>query len=156
MQSFISANREQTTLLPHDLNSWLPEDHMARFVVEIVDRLDFRHIYSQYKGGGSTPYDPRMLLSLLFYGYSTGVFSSCKIEKATHDSVAFRFISGNHHPDYDTLSTFRQRFLPDIKGWLKEILLIGKDLGLVKLGNIYINGTKVQANASRHKAMSYE
>jgi hypothetical protein len=97
-----------------------------------------------------------MLLGLLFYGYSTGVFSSLKIEQATYDSVAFRFIAGNHHPDHDTLNTFRKSFLREIKVWFKEILLIGKELGLVKAGNIYIDGTKVQANASRHKATSYE
>lgn len=142
--------------MPHDLSSWLPEDHLARFVVDIVDRLSFSHVYDQYTGVGSTPYDPKMLLSLIFYGYSTGVFSSRKIEKATFDSVAFRFIAGNHHPDHDTISSFRKRFLSEIKGWFKEILLIGKELGIVKLGNIYIDGTKVQANASRHKAMSYE
>lgn len=143
-------------LMPYDLGDWLPENHLARFVVDVVDKLDMKGIYSQYKGVGSTAYDPRMLLSLLFYGYSTGVFSSRKIESSTYDSVAFRFIAGNHHPDHDTISGFRKRFLGQIKGWFKEILLIGKELGLVKLGNIYIDGTKVQANASRHKAMSYE
>ena len=143
-------------LMPYDLNTWLPEDHLARFVVDIVDKLDFGRIYKQYRGSGSAAYDPRMLLSLLFYGYSTGVFSSRKIEKATYDSVAFRFIAGNHHPDHDTISSFRKRFLSEIKGWFKEILLIGKELGLVRVGNIFIDGTKVQANASRHKAMSYE
>jgi transposase len=119
MQHFISANREQTMLMPYDLSLWLPEEHLARFVVDIVERLDFRHIYSQYKGCGSSAYDPKMLLSLLFYGYSTGIFSSRKIEKATYDSVAFRFIAGNHHPDHDTISGFRKRFLPEIKGWFK-------------------------------------
>lgn len=142
--------------MPYDLGEWLPEDHLARFVVDIVDKFDFSRIYNGYKGVGSTAYDPRMLLGLLFYGYSTGVFSSRKIESATYDSVAFRFVAGNHHPDHDTISAFRKRFLGEIKGWFKEILLIGKELGLVKLGNIYIDGTKVQANASRHKAMSYE
>jgi transposase len=129
---------------------------LVRFVVDIVDKLDFKRIYADYKGVGSAAYDPRMLLSLLFYGYSTGIFSSRKIENSTYDSVAFRFISGNHHPDHDTISAFRKRFLSEIKIWFKEILLIGKELGLVKLGNIYIDGTKVQSNASRHKAMSYE
>ena len=143
-------------LMPYDLNTWLPEDHLARFVVDIVDKLEFNRIYKQYRGSGSAAYDPKMLLSLLFYGYSTGVFSSRKIEKATYDSVAFRFIAGNHHPDHDTISSFRKRFLPEIKVWFKEVLLIGKELGLVKVGNIFIDGTKVQANASRHKAMSYE
>jgi transposase len=143
-------------LKPYDLGDWLPENHLARFIVDIVDKLNFKHVYNSYKPGGSKAYDPRMLLSLIFYGYSTGVFSSSKIETATYDSVAFRFISGNHHPDHDTVSTFRKRFLPEIKAWFKEILLIGKELGLLKLGNIYIDGTKVQANASSHSAMSYE
>jgi transposase len=156
MAKFIGADRNQQTLMPYDVEDWLPENHLARFIVEIVSMLEFKHIYKQYKGVGSTAYDPRMLLSLLFYGYSTGVFSSRKIENSTYDSVAFRFIAGNHHPDHDTISTFRKRFLPEIKTWFKEILLIGKEMKLVKLGNIYIDGTKVQANASRHKAMSYE
>ena len=156
MKIFIVADRAKRMLMPYYLDDWLPEHHLARFVVEIVDRLDMRWIYNQYKGVGSTAYDPRMLLCLLFYGYSTGVFSSRKIESSTYDSVAFRFVAGNHHPDHDTISEFRKRFLFQIRGWFKEILLIGKELGLVKLGNIYIDGTKVQANASRHKAMSYE
>lgn len=156
MKKFIGADREQRMLMPYDLGDWLPENHLARFVVDVVDKLDMKGVYNQYKGVGSTAYDPRMLLSLLFYGYSTGVFSSRKIEGATYDSVAFRFVAGNHHPDHDTISEFRKRFLGQVKGWFKEILLIGKELGLVKLGNIYIDGTKVQANASRHKAMSYQ
>ncbi len=156
MKKFVGADREQRMLMAYDLEDWLPERHLARFVVDIVDKLNFRGIYKRYRGVGSTPYDPKMLLGLLFYGYSTGVFSSRKIEEATYDSVAFRFISGNHHPDHDTIATFRKSFLPEIKAWFKEILLIGKELGFVKVGNIYIDGTKVPANASRHKAMSYE
>lgn len=156
MKRFKGADREQRMLMPYDLGDWLPQHHLARFVVDVVDKLDMSEVYNQYKGVGSTAYDPRMILSLLFYGYSTGVFSSRKIESSTYDSVAFRFIAGNHHPDHDTISGFRKRFLGQIKVWFKEILLIGKELGLVKLGNIYIDGTKVQANASRHKAMSYE
>lgn len=156
MKRFIGADRNQLTFMPPAIEDWLPDNHLARFVVEIVDMLDFKIIYERYKGVGSAAYDPKMLLSLLFYGYSTGVFSSRKIEQSTYDSVAFRFIAGNNHPDHDTISSFRKRFLPNIKQWFKEILLIGKELKLVKLGNIYIDGTKVQANASRHKAMSYE
>ncbi|MBK3519994.1 transposase [Carboxylicivirga marina] len=156
MAKFICADRNQQTLMPYNIEDWLPQNHLARFIVEIVSMLDFKHIYSQYKGSGSTAYDPRMLLSLLFYGYSTGIFSSRKIEQSTYDSVAFRFIAGNHHPDHDTISSFRKRFLPEIKGWFKEILLIGKEIKLVRMGNIYIDGTKVQANASKHKAMSYD
>ena len=156
MKKFIGAAREQQVLMPHDLSDWLPESHLARFIVDVVEKLNFNRVYDQYMGVGSDPYDPKMLMALLFYGYSTGVFSSRKIEKATYDSVAFRFIAGNHHPDHDTIADFRKRFLVEIKAWFKEILLIGKELGIVKLGKIYIDGTKVQANASRHKAMSYE
>lgn len=156
MKTFKSADHNQGMLLPYDVQEWLPEDHMARFVVDIVKMLDFKHVYSSYRGTGSEPYDPRLLLGLIFYGYSTGVFSSRKIEEATWDSVAFRFIAGNHHPDHSTISDFRKRFLPRIKVWFKEILLIGKELGFVKMGKVYIDGTKVQANASKHKAMSYE
>jgi len=156
MTSFIGAERDQISFMPHDLNEWLPEDHLARFVVDIVGKMDLCQVYSSYSGKGSTPYDPKLLLSLIFYGYSTGVFSSRKTETATYDSVAFRFIAGNHHPDHDTIASFRKRHLPELKGWFKEILLIGNELGLLKLGNIFIDGTKVQANASKHKAMSYK
>ena len=156
MISFISSQREQTSFMPHDLNEWLPEDHLARFVVDIVSKMDLSDVYLSYSGKGSTPYDPKLLLSIIFYGYSTGVFSSRKIETATFDSISFRFIAGNHHPDHDTISSFRKKFLPQLKGWFKEILLIGHELGLVKLGNIFIDGTKIQANASKHKAMSYK
>lgn len=156
MRHFKGAMREQGLLMPYDLLEWLPEDHLARFIVEIVDQLDFSNIYRQYKGKGSAAYDPKLLLALLFYGYSTGVFSSRKLEAASHDSVAFRFITGNQHPDHDTIANFRKRFLSEIQGWFKQILLIGCEMKLVKMGNIYIDGTKIQANASRHKAMSYD
>lgn len=155
MKHFKGAMREQGLLLPYDLSEWLPEDHLARFVVDIVDKLDIKDVYTKYQGKGSAAYDPRLLLALLFYGYSTGIFSSRKLEAATYDSVAFRFIASNH-PDHDTIATFRKRFLGEIQDWFKSILLIGKELDLVKMGNIYIDGTKTQANASPAKAMSYE
>ncbi len=153
MLSFIGTAREQVSFMPYDLTEWLPEDHLARFVVEIVSKMDLCQVYSSYSGKGSIPYDPKLLLSLIFYGYSTGVFSSRKIETGTYDAVTFRFISGNHHPDHDTISGFRKRVLPQLKGWFKEILLIGNELGLINLGNIFIDGTKIQANASKHKSL---
>jgi len=107
-RSIKGADREQGMLRPYDLDDWLPENHLARFVVKIVDKLDFKRIYNDYKWVGSIAYDPWMLLSLLFYGYSTGIFSSQKIENTTYDSVAFRFIAGNNHPDHDTISTYWQ------------------------------------------------
>ena len=155
MKHFRGAMREQGLLMPHDLSDWLPEDHLARFVIEIVDQLDFSNVYRQYKSGGSAAYDPKLLVGLLFYGYSTGIYSSRKLESSTYDSVAFRFISGNQHPDHDTISHFRKRFLVEIQDWFKQILLIGKEMNLLKMGEIYIDGSKIQANASRHKAMSY-
>jgi len=116
MKGFQGAQRNQVQLLPYDLNDWLPENHLARFVVEVTDSLDLTAIYKQYQGRGSMPYDPRLLLSLLFYGYATGIYSSRKIQAATYDSVAFRYIAGNQHPDHDTISNFRKRFLEDLKG----------------------------------------
>jgi len=155
MRPFKSPDRTQIMLLPPAIEDWLPDNHLARFVVEIVEELDLDSYYSQYGTTGSTPYDPSMLLSLLFYGYATGVFSSRKIESATYDSVAFRYISGDLHPDHDTVSNFRQRFLPQIQQSFSDILLVGSRMGLIKMGNVHIDGTKVQANASRHSAMSY-
>jgi len=98
-EKFIGTDREQRMLMPYDLDDWLPEDHLSRFIVDIIDRLNFRHIYNRYKGVVPIPYDSKMLLALLIYGYATGVFRSRKIEAATYDSVAFRFVAGNHHPD---------------------------------------------------------
>lgn len=156
MREFIKADRLQLSLLPPSIEEWLPENHLARFVVEICEALDLSEIYCQYGSSGSSPYDPRMLLGLLFYGYSTGVFSSRKIETATYDSVAFRFLSGNHHPDHDTIANFRQRFLPQIEGLFVQILLMAHSMGFLKVGKVNIDGTKVNANASKHSAMSYE
>lgn len=155
MRTFIKADRHQLSLLPPSIEEWLPDQHLARFVVEICEALDLSEIYDQYGSSGPPPYDPQMLLGLLFYGYSTGVFSSRKIEAATYDSVAFRYLSGNHHPDHDTIATFRQRFLSQIEGLFVEILLIARSMGFVKVGKVNIDGTKVGANASKHSAMSY-
>jgi transposase len=125
--------------------------------VEIVDQLDIAHIENEYCGrGGIAAYHPRILLSLIFYGYATGVFSSRKIEKATYDSVAFRYIAVNSHPDHDTISNFRKRFLDSIGPLFIQILELAHDLGCLKLGTISLDGTKIHANASKHSAYSYE
>jgi transposase len=138
------------------LQDWLPEGHLARFVVEIVDQLDLRSLKEAYAGKGSQPYNPEMLLALLFYGYATGVFASRKLERSTYDSVAFRFIAANSHPDHDTIATFRRRFLPKLRGLFVEILLIARQMNVLKLGSVSLDGSKVKANASRHKALSYD
>ncbi len=151
----ITAERNQMMFMPPSINEWLPEDHLAVFVAEIVDRLDLSALEEQYRGSGKTAFSPGLLLSLLFYGYSTGVFGSRKIEKATYDSVAFRYLSGNTHPDHDTIATFRKRFLNELKQIFTQILLIAREMGFAKIGTVAIDGTKVRANASKHKAMSW-
>jgi transposase len=153
---FRSVDRRQPYLFPESIDDWLPDDHLARFVVEVTESLDISALQDAYKGCGKQPYDPKMLLALLFYGYATGVFSSRKLEKATHDSVAFRFISVNEHPDHDTISNFRSRFLPELRPLFVQILQIAQEAGLLKLGTISLDGTKIKANASKHSALSYE
>jgi transposase len=152
---FQTINRDTAYLLPPSLQDWLPEKHLARFVVDIVERLDLRELEVCYGGGGKQPYHPALLLALLFYGYATGVFSSRKLEQATYDSVAFRFITGDTHPDHDTLATFRKRFLSELEGLFVQLLVLAKVMGIFKLGNVSLDGTKVKANASKHKAMSW-
>jgi len=152
---FQTINRDTAYLLPPSLQDWLPEKHLARFVVDIVERLDLSELESCYGGGGKQPYHPAVLLALLFYGYATGVFSSRKLEQATYDSVAFRFITGDTHPDHDTLARFRKRFLIELEGLFVQLLVFAKVMGLFKLGKVSLDGTKVKANASKHKAMSW-
>ena len=152
---FQPINRDTAYLLPPSLQAWLPKKHLARFVVDIVDQLDLNELVKCYGGGGKQPYHPALLLALLFYGYATGVFSSRKLEQATYDSVAFRFITGNTHPDHDTIATFRKRFLPELEGLFVQILVVAKVMGVFKLGKVSLDGTKIKANASKHKAMSW-
>jgi len=152
---FQTIDRDTAYLLPPSLQDWLPEKHLARFVVDIVDRLDLGELEVCYGGGGKQPYHPALLLALLFYGYATGVFSSRKLEQATYDSVAFRFITGDTHPDHDTIATFRKRFLKELEGLFVQMLVLAKVMGLFKLGNVSLDGTKIKANASKHKAMSW-
>jgi transposase len=152
---FQTINRDTAYLLPPSLQDCLPEKHLARFVVDIVERLDLSELESCYGGGGKQPYHPAVLLALLFYGYATGVFSSRKLEQATYDSVAFRFITGDAHPDHDTIATFRKRFLSELEGLFVQMLVLAKVMGIFKLGNVSLDGTKIKANASKHKAMSW-
>jgi transposase len=156
MNNFRTIDRQTGFLLPPSVDEWLPEKHLARFVVEVVDGLDLRAMSGDYRGSGSKSYHPRLLLCVLFYGYATGVFSSRKLERATYDSVAFRFITANDHPDHDTIASFRRRFLPEIEALFVQILLLAREMGVLKLGTLGLDGTKVHANASRHSALSYE
>lgn len=156
MSRFFSSNRQQAYLLPPSVEDWLPKEHLARFIVQIVDSLDLSAIVKHYSPNRATnAYHPKILLSLLFYGYATGVFSSRKLENATYDSVAFRYIAANSHPDHDTIAHFRQRFLQELEILFIQILLIAKESGLLKVGTVSLDGTKIKANASKHKALSY-
>jgi transposase len=156
MSNFRDVDRQTGFLLPPSVDEWLPEEHLARFVVEVVEALDLRAMSGSYRGSGSASYHPSMLLGLLVYGYATGVFSSRKLERATYDSVAFRFIAANDHPDHDTIASFRRRFLKEIEGLFVEVLALAREMKMLKLGTIALDGTKIHANASRHSALSYE
>lgn len=152
---FVAVDRSTPFLLPPSLQEWLPEDHLARFIVEVVDQLDLTPLEKAYAGRGSKAYHPAMLLALLFYGYATGIFSSRKLEAATYDSIAFRFISANTHPDHDTIATFRRRFLAQLEPLFTAILVMAAEMGFLKLGTVSLDGSKVKANASKHKALSW-
>jgi transposase len=155
MSNFRPINRDTGFLLPPSVDEWLPQRHLARFVVEVIDGLDLSELVKAYRGSGSASYHPAMLLGLMVYGYATKVFSSRAIERGTYDSVAFRFIAGNEHPDHDTIATFRKRFLPQIQALFVEVLKLARTMGMLKLGTVALDGTKVHANASRHSALSY-
>jgi transposase len=156
MSNFRPVDRETGFLMPPSVDEWLPERHLARFVVEVIAGLDLRAMTGSYRGSGEASYHPRVLLGLLVYGYATGVFSSRKLERATYDSVAFRFIAANQHPDHDTIATFRRRFLKPIEALFVQVLLMAREMGVLKLGTVALDGTKIHANASRHSALSYE
>ena len=155
MARFIQYDRNQQYLLPPSVDEWLPEGHLARFIVEVIDQLDLSKLTSRYSGSGSEAYHPAMMLSLLIYGYASGTFSSRKIERATYDSVAFRFIAANLHPDHDTLAHFRKTFLVELEDLFIQVLTLAQAMKLVRLGQISLDGTKIKANASKHKALSH-
>jgi transposase len=156
MSNFRSVDRGTAYLLPPSVDEWLPSDHLARFVVDIVEQLDLSALSNQYRGSGSQAYHPQMLVALLIYGYATGTFSSRRIQQACYDSVAFRFIAANTQPDHDTLCAFRRRFLAELEALFVQVLGIAGQMKLLKLGTIALDGTKVHANASRHHALSYQ
>jgi transposase len=155
-RTFKTVNYDQALDLTVRLGDCLPPEHLARFVVDSVALLDLSALYAHYGRRGGEPYAPEVLLGLLLYGYATGVFSSRKIERATYEAVPFRFIAGNLHPDHDTLATFRHTFLPELKNLFVQVLLLAQEAGVLKLGTISLDGTKVHADASKRKAVSYK
>src|SRR5438045_4414573 len=155
-RTFKTVDYEQALDLTVRLGDCLPPEHLARFVVDSVAQLDLSALYAHYGTRGGEPYAPEVLLGLLLYGYATGVFSSRKIERATYEAVPFRFIAGNLHPDHDTLARCRRTFLPERKDLFVQVLLLAQEAGVLKLGTISLDGTKVHADASKRNAVSYK
>lgn len=153
--AFRPIDRDTDYLLPPSVQEWLPEAHLARYVVDVVEGLDLSALERAYAGRGSEAYHPATLLSLLIYGYATGTFSSRKIERATFDSLAFRYIACNRHPDHDTLATFRKRFGKEFQSAFVQVLQVARENQLSRFGTVSLDGTKIHANASRHRALSY-
>lgn len=153
--AFRAIDRDTDYLLPPSVQEWLPEAHLARYVVDVVEGLDLSALERAYAGRGSEAYHPAMLLSLLIYGYATGIMSSRKIERATYDSLAFRYIACNCHPDHDTLATFRRRFGKEFQSAFVQVLQIARENQLSRFGTVSLDGSKIHANASRHSALSY-
>ena len=155
---FRTDHLDQGLLLPPSLHDWLPEGHLARFLADVIEELDLGLIYGSYQGDGRglAAYQPAMMVRLLLYGYCVGVVSSRKMERATQEDVAFRYLSADTHPDHDTIAAFRKRHLEALAGLFVQALRLCQKAGLVKLGHVAIDGTKIKANASKHKAMSYD
>jgi transposase/IS5 family transposase len=153
--AFRPIDRNTDYLLPPSVQEWLPEAHLARYVVDVVEGLDLSELERAYVGRGSEAYHPATLLSLLIYGYATGTFSSRKIERATYDSLAFRYIACNQHPDHATLATFRKRFGQEFQSAFVQVLQVARENQLSRFGTVSLDGTKIHANASRHSALSY-
>jgi transposase len=156
-QRFRDYSPDQDFLLPPSLREWVPEDHLAHFISDVVDRLDLSEILSYYDNsqGGQAPFHPVLMTKLVLYAYCIGVPSSRRIEKSTYDSIPFRVLAVNQHPDHDTISEFRRIHLTALSRIFLQVLRLCQKAGLVKLGHVALDGTKVKANASKHKAMSY-
>ena len=155
-RKFQTVDYEATLNATVTLRECLPPDHLARFIVDVITQLDLSAIYAHYGPRGGEAIAPEILLGLLFYGYATGTFSSRKIERATYESMPFHFLAGGLHPDHDTIANFRKTFLPELKDLLVHILLYAQEIGVLTLGNISLDGTKIHADASKSSAISYK
>lgn len=156
--SYLPYDPQQQFLLPHALQDWLPEGHLAYFISDTVDALDLSAFHARYAGGGARnqPFHPAMMVKVLVYGYATGVFSSRKLARRLHEDVAFRVLAAGNYPAHRTLCDFRAFHLKELSDLFVQVVKLAKECGLVKLGTIAVDGTKIKANASRHKAMSYD
>jgi transposase len=155
-RTFKTPDYEAALNLTITLREALPANHLSRFIVDVMTQLDLSPLYARYAPLGGVAIAPEILLGLLFYGYATGVFSSRKIERATHESIPFRFIASGLHPDHDTIANFRKTFLPELQELCVQILLLAQEAGVFTLGNISLDGSKIHADASKHHAVSYK
>jgi transposase len=156
IKKFIEIDRDVPIILPCNCEGWLNDNDLSRFIVDIIEQIDTSKLENEYKGKGNAAYPPQMMLALLFYCYAKGIFSSRQIERATYELIPVLYISGGLHPDHDTINKFRKRFLNQFIFIFTMVLEIAFELGIFKLGDISIDGTKIEANASKHKAMSWD
>ncbi|WP_342627943.1 IS1182 family transposase [Nguyenibacter vanlangensis] len=156
MSRFIPFDRSQPYLLPPDLKSWLPADDVAHFIVAAVERVPLGAFSVPRRTGGKAQYHPRLMLGLLIYAYANGVFSSRRIERATHRDIGMRFVAANLHPDHDTIATFRRGNRAAIEAAFLHVLELAREMGLVRLGTVSIDGTKIDANASKYRSIRYD
>ncbi len=156
MSKFVDCERDQSFLLPPDLRDWIPSDDLAHFVIEAVDRVDMCAFKVNHRGTGSAQYHPRMMLALLIYSYANGIFSSRRIERATHRDIGVRFVAANVHPDHDTIATFRRENFAAVSESFLQVLLLARELKLLKVGLVSVDGSKFKANASKHRSVTYE
>lgn len=156
MSKFVGSNRTQQFLLPPDLREWIPEDDLAHFVLEAVERVDIAHFKVNERGTGDAQYHPRMMLALLVYCYANGIFSSRRIERATYRDIGVRFIAANTQPDHDTICKFRRENAAAFSESFLQVLLMARELKLLKIGTVSVDGTKIDANASKHRSVRYD
>ena len=156
MNKFVFSDRTQPYLLPPDLREWLPEDDLAHFVVAAVERVPMSAFRVNGRGTGSAQYHPRLMLALLLYCYANGIFSSRRIERATYRDIGVRHVTGNTHPDHDTICKFRRENLAAVHESFVEVLLLAKELKLLTVGRVSVDGTKLKANASKRRSIRYD
>ena len=152
---FKTADYDATLGQTVTLGECVPPDHLARFIADVITQLDFTPFYQRYGPRGGVAYAPELLFGLLVYGYATGVFSSRKLERATYEAAPFRLLAGNRHPDHDTIATFRKTFLADLQALFVQVLLLAQEVGVLQLGNISVDGSKIHADAAKSRAISY-
>ena len=156
MSNFVDCDREQAFLLPPDLRDWIPADDLGHFVIEAVERVDLGAFKVNHRGTGSAQYHPRMMLALMIYCYANGIFSSRRIERATHRDIGVRFVAANRHPDHDTIARFRRENFAAVSETFLQVLLLAKELKLLRVGLVSVDGSKFKANASKHRSVTYE